>query len=125
MATVWAILAEPPEAASSRKTTSQPASKAGPVYTSWPFDPALAARRQDETAKATALAKLAIVELGGHVPMKFILIPAGTFMMGSPRAPRLSAAAHRCLSWGSLFLPSKIVPLARALTDAECAWRWT
>ncbi|MFI5380158.1 MAG: formylglycine-generating enzyme family protein [Tepidisphaerales bacterium] len=68
--------------------TSQPASKAAPVYMAWPFDPVEAARRQDETAKALGLQKQILVDLGNRVPIKFVLIPAGRFMMGGPGAQR-------------------------------------
>jgi len=63
---------------------SQLASKAAEVYTAWPFDPNEATRRQAETAKALGMEKQLLVDLGIRVSIKFVLIPAGKFMMGSP-----------------------------------------
>ena len=78
----WTQAAEP------APPTSRPASKAAQVYTAWPFDFGEAAHRQDETAKAMGLQKQIAVDLGNRVPIKFVLIPAGKFMMGSPGAQR-------------------------------------
>jgi formylglycine-generating enzyme required for sulfatase activity len=64
------------------------ASKAFQVYSAWPFDAAEAARRQNETAKAMGVQKQVSVRLGDDVSIKFILIPAGRFMMGSPGSQR-------------------------------------
>src|SRR5438309_2226696 len=54
------------------------------VYTGWPFDAKEATRRQTETAKSLGKPKEFTVDLGNGMPLKFILIPAGKFMMGSP-----------------------------------------
>ena len=51
----------------------------------WPFDAKEAARRQDETAKALGVQKELILDLGNKVTMKLLLVPAGKFMMGSPK----------------------------------------
>ena len=58
-----------------------PVPDAGPrVYTEWPFDETEARRRQEETAKAIGRP----VEFTNSIGIKFRLIPAGEFMMGSP-----------------------------------------
>ena len=54
------------------------------VYAAWPFDANEAVKRQDDTAKAMGIRKQMLLDLGGKVSMKFILIPAGKFMMGTP-----------------------------------------
>jgi formylglycine-generating enzyme required for sulfatase activity len=58
------------------------AAKDAEVYQAWPFDAKEAAKRQSDTAKALGKPKELAVDLGGGVVMKFILIPAGKFMMG-------------------------------------------
>jgi formylglycine-generating enzyme required for sulfatase activity len=60
------------------------ASSAFQVYSAWPFDAAEGVRRQNETAKALGVQKQVAARLGDSVSIKFILIPAGRFMMGSP-----------------------------------------
>ena len=50
------------------------------IYTEWPFDAREARRRQAETAKAIDRP----AEFTNSIGMKFKLIPAGEFMMGSP-----------------------------------------
>jgi formylglycine-generating enzyme required for sulfatase activity len=62
---------------------AQPTS--APVYSAWPFDANEAARRQDETAKALGMKKELSLDLGKNVSLKLVLIPAGTFAMGSPK----------------------------------------
>ena len=64
---------------------SRPATQAttAPVYATWPFDAKEAARRQDETAKALGISKETALDLGHGVTIKFVLIPAGKFVMGS------------------------------------------
>ena len=57
---------------------------AGPIYTNWPFDSTEAVRRQRETATATGLTVERSIELRGGVGVKFRLIPAGKFIIGSP-----------------------------------------
>ena len=54
------------------------------AYTEWPFDAAEAKRRQAETAKALGVKVEETLDLGKGVTMKLVLIPAGTFVMGSP-----------------------------------------
>ena len=50
------------------------------LYTVWPFDADEALRRQEETAETHDIP----VEYENKIGMKFRLIPAGEFMMGSP-----------------------------------------
>ena len=51
-----------------------------PMFTAWPFDAREAERRQEVTADALGRP----VDFVGELGMKFRLIPAGEFMMGSP-----------------------------------------
>lgn len=51
----------------------------------WPFDSTQAAQRQAEAAKALGVPKELTLELGNGVTMKLTLIPAGKFMMSSPK----------------------------------------
>src|SRR5262245_2989358 len=62
------------------------AEPAGQVYDGWPFDAAEAAKRQASTAKQTGAADPLTVVLSDKPEraIKFRLIPAGKFMMGSP-----------------------------------------
>src|ERR1035437_7440707 len=66
--------------------TSQPATPHGEVYTDWPFDAQEAARRQEATAKALGVPKEVTLDLGDQGQIKFALIPAGRFMMGTADA---------------------------------------
>jgi len=50
----------------------------------WPSDAQEAARRQEEAAKAFAVEKELSLDLGNAVIIRFALIPAGKFIMGSP-----------------------------------------
>lgn len=50
----------------------------------WPFDSKVAAKRQASAAKSLRVPKELTVDLGNGIPLKLILIPPGTFMMGSP-----------------------------------------
>lgn len=54
------------------------------VYEAWPFDAAEAAKRQADTAKALGSPDPLTVNLGDKASIKFRLIPAGKFEMGSP-----------------------------------------
>jgi hypothetical protein len=56
------------------------------VYEAWPFDAAEAVKRQNETAKTLGLADPLNLPVPGAkgLVVKFRLIPAGKFMMGSP-----------------------------------------
>jgi len=54
------------------------------VYTGWPFDAAQARRRQEETAAALGVPVEQEIELGNGARMRFALIPAGEFLMGTP-----------------------------------------
>ncbi len=62
-----------------------PPTKPATIYMQWPFDATEAARRQDETAKALGVSKELALDLGKGVKMKLVLIPAGKFVMGSPK----------------------------------------
>ena len=57
----------------------------GAIFTQWPFDGAEARRRQEETAKDLAAMKDLVLSLGGGISMKLTLVPAGRFVMGSPK----------------------------------------
>lgn len=59
------------------------------VYEAWPFDATEAKRRQQETAKALGVPVKKTITLGTNakgqpVTMDLMLIPAGTFVMGTP-----------------------------------------
>jgi formylglycine-generating enzyme required for sulfatase activity len=58
----------------------------GRVYEGWPFDGAEAARRQTETAQVTKQPVTRLTQLAGKdgPALKWLLIPAGKFTMGSP-----------------------------------------
>jgi formylglycine-generating enzyme required for sulfatase activity/serine/threonine protein kinase len=53
-------------------------------YDQWPFDGSEAKRRQQETAKALALAPSLTLPLGNGIEMDLVVIPSGQFQMGSP-----------------------------------------
>ncbi|MFC1805414.1 formylglycine-generating enzyme family protein, partial [Planctomycetota bacterium] len=55
------------------------------VYTQWPFDGGEAKRRQNETAKALGVEVEQEFELGSGVKITMVLIPAGEFVIGSPK----------------------------------------
>ena len=55
------------------------------VYTQWPFDAAEARRRQQETGKALGVPVQETIDLGNGVTLKLALMPAGKFIMGSPK----------------------------------------
>jgi len=74
------LMVLPPLAASAAPATSQPE-----AYQAWPFNAKEAAKRQDETAKALGIPMEMTLDLADKVQMKFILIPAGRFMMGSTK----------------------------------------
>jgi formylglycine-generating enzyme required for sulfatase activity len=63
---------------------ASPATQPAEVYSSWPFDAKEAVRRQAETVKALGIPKEVSLDLGAKVMLKFVLIPAGKFVMGSP-----------------------------------------
>ena len=83
---VWAQTLKP-------AATSKPASGPAEVYSAWPFDANEAVKRQNDTAKAMSIHKEVAVDLGDKISMKFILIPAGKFMMGDPNNLRETAIA--------------------------------
>ncbi len=56
------------------------------IYTKWPFDAKEARRRQDETAEALGIPRTLTFEIGFKQKLEFILVPAGEFVMGSPKA---------------------------------------
>ena len=60
-----------------------PASGKPTIYTTWPFDAKEAKRRQEETAKKLKIKTTVALNLSKGVSMKLILIPPGTFQMGS------------------------------------------
>ncbi len=53
------------------------------LYTAWPVPAAEARRRQEETAKALGIPRELTLEVAAGVPMRFVLIPAGRFLMGA------------------------------------------
>lgn len=70
------VRAEPPAGAK-----TQPAE----VYAAFPFDAREAARRQAETATALGIPKEVSLDLGNKMMLKFVLIPAGKFVMGEDK----------------------------------------
>ncbi|MEI6503127.1 MAG: hypothetical protein WCP21_19125, partial [Armatimonadota bacterium] len=50
----------------------------------WPFDTAEAQRRQQDAAKALGVPVERVVDLPGGGKLTLVLIPAGSFLMGSP-----------------------------------------
>jgi formylglycine-generating enzyme required for sulfatase activity len=97
---------EPPKAVTGEQkqtTQAKPAEPVKPpvqwtVYDKWPFDGAEARRRQEETDKALGEPVEKEADLGGGVKMKFVLIPAGEFIMGSPETEehyQTSEAQHK------------------------------
>ena len=82
---LWAILSPSALAPEPAPRPSLPTGKAK-IYTQWPYDAAEAVRRRDETAKALGVEPEMELDLGGGVKMKLVLIPAGEFVMGSPRS---------------------------------------
>jgi len=87
-----AIQAAPPElssaAAPATPPDGQPTRKTAEVYSDWPFGAKEAAQRQNDSAKALGIRKVLILNLGKRLPMKLVLIPAGTFIMGSLKTER-------------------------------------
>jgi len=55
------------------------------VYTRWPFGAAEAKRRQEETAALLGVPVERDIDLGKGVKLRLVLIPAGEFIMGSPK----------------------------------------
>ena len=85
-ADIWQVPLLPPGASQPPRATGGSVSSGGKakVYTEWPFDSAEALRRRSETAKALGVDAAREIDLGKGVKMKLVLIPAGTFVMGSP-----------------------------------------
>jgi formylglycine-generating enzyme required for sulfatase activity len=67
---------------------TSPATQPAKVYDAWPFDANEAARRQDETAKALGAAAELKLDLDANVTMTLALLPAGKFLMGSPKGEK-------------------------------------
>lgn len=63
---------------------SATANAAPQVPTQWPFDTAEAGRRQQDAAKALGVPVERAVALPGGGTLTFVLVPAGSFLMGSP-----------------------------------------
>ncbi|MFW6157985.1 MAG: protein kinase domain-containing protein [Planctomycetota bacterium] len=59
-----------------------------PVFEKWPFDADEACRRQKVTAAVLGTPVTKTVKLADDVELKLALIPAGEFIMGSPRSER-------------------------------------
>ena len=78
-----AELGEASQPPSEESTTGRRGEGRFQVYTQRPFDAQEAKRRQRETARALGVEIKQEVELAPGVKMTFVLIPAGTFMMGS------------------------------------------
>jgi formylglycine-generating enzyme required for sulfatase activity len=91
-------------------TAEHTAKKAQPaLYTEWPFNPAEAHRRQQETAAAIGMPVTKELSLSNEVTMKFTLIPAGEFQMGSTRqeADRL-LARYPDDKWVQMHVPHEV-----------------
>lgn len=91
-------------------------------YSEWPFDAREAARRQQETAAVLKIPLERIVDLGKGVSMKFQLIPAGRYYMGSdPKQDfdRDESPCHEVLISKPFYLGSYEVTQAqyKAVTD--------
>jgi formylglycine-generating enzyme required for sulfatase activity len=56
------------------------------VYKKWPFNAAEAKRRQAETAKALGVKAEQDFELSPHRAISMVLVPAGEFVIGSPKS---------------------------------------
>ncbi|MFP4029834.1 MAG: formylglycine-generating enzyme family protein [Candidatus Brocadiia bacterium] len=67
------------------------------LYRQWPFDRAEAKRRQQETGETLAMPVIRTVRLDGSVKVKFVLIPAGRFTMGSEECPEGTKPVHGVL----------------------------
>ncbi len=78
-------------ASAARADAAEPAKAEKPwqptfeVYTKWPFDAKEAKRRQEATAKSLRIPVEKTIDLPYGVKMKFMLIPACEFVMGSPK----------------------------------------
>jgi len=73
---------------------------AGTAYNEAPYPPEQEKARQEDGAggKMAGPPKELTVDLGGGVTMEFLLIPAGSFMMGDERGDSEEKPAHKVRS---------------------------
>ena len=92
------------------------------VCTEWPFSPAEAKRRQEETANALGVPVQLEVDLGNGVKMAFVLIPAGQFVMGSTEADIKAVLAKypEAKEWVPYEVPAHKVTLTRPFYIGKC-----
>ncbi len=95
------------------------------VYTEWPFTAAEAKRRQAETAKALGLPVEKTLDLGNGVTLELVLIPAGRFMMGTPKPvePDWVALADAIIKGQIILVLASSTVLGLVLLALIRAWR--
>ncbi len=79
-------------AASRSETIARLRAAALRVYTKWPFSAAEAKLRQKHTAAALGIPVAKTIDLGNGIKLEMILIPAGEFIMGSPKTEAMRDA---------------------------------